>query len=286
MINDLEFSQPRKLSEALEILAGSGRIVPVAGGTNVLVNMKRAPLEADRVVDLNRLDALRAIDAANGAIHIGAGVTFAQILEWRPGGAVQGLLEPMARAFAGPLIRNLASMGGNICDASPAADVSPPLLALDARVRLESAGAGACSMPLEEFFLGPRKTARRPDELLTRIEFPRPHPGTRWFYYKLGKRRADAISIVSVAMALRVEDGKARDVRIALGAVAPVAMRARRAESILEGQELGEGTMATVAAASRDEARPIDDFRASADYRREMIEVLVRRGLRKMASWG
>ena len=132
MINDFEFIQPRDVPEALKALTEKGRIVPVAGGTNVLVDLKRAPLKADLVVDLTRLEALEPISVENDIMRLGAGVTFARLLEWRPGGAAEALMRPMCAAFAGPLIRNLATIGGNICDASPAADVSPALLALDA----------------------------------------------------------------------------------------------------------------------------------------------------------
>lgn len=283
MINDFEFAQPRAVPEALKLLAETERSLPLAGGTNVLVNMKRAPLETELVVDLSRLEELQGIAADNGKIRLGAAVTFAQLLEWRGGGAVvEGLFAPMCAAFAGPLIRNLATLGGNLCDASAAADASPPLLALDAVVELESAAEGPRALPLPEFFQGVRKTARRPGELMTGIAFARPHEKERRYYYKLGKRRADAISIVSVAMTLRLEQGKVERARIALGAVAPVAMRALEAENILQGGPLSDGAIAAAATAAAKEAQPIDDFRAGGAYRRRMVETLVRRGLNEM----
>ena len=283
MINDFEFAQPRAVPEALKLLAETERSLPLAGGTNVLVNLKRAPLETELVVDLSRLEELRGIAADNGKIRLGAGVTFAQLLEWRGGGAaVEGLFTPMCAAFAGPLIRNLATLGGNLCDASAAADASPPLLALDAVVELESAADGPRALPLPEFFQGVRKTARQPGELMTGIAFDRPHDQERRYYYKLGKRKADAISIVSVAMTLRLEQGKVEQARIALGAVAPVAMRAGAAENILRGEPLSDAAIAAAAMAAAKEARPIDDFRAGGAYRRRMVETLVKRGLTEM----
>ena len=283
MINDFKFTQPRDVPEALEALTQTDRVVPVAGGTNIMVNMKRAPLETDLVVDLTRLEELMPISEHNGAVRLGGGVTFARLLEWQPGGAIEGLMRPMCVAFAGPLIRNLATIGGNVCDASAAADISPPLLALDATVELESAAHGRRTLPLPDFFQGVRKTARRPDELLTAIEFPRPEDGERWFYYKLGKRKADAISIVSVAMTVKLAQGKVERARIALGAVAPVAMRTPEAETMLRGEPLNEMTINAVAAAAAREARPIDDFRATGAYRRLMVEALVKRGLYTIA---
>jgi carbon-monoxide dehydrogenase medium subunit len=286
MINDFDFCRPRSLTEALEAVSQEGRIIPIAGGTNVMVNMKQAPLEADMVVDLTGIEELKAIQSDKDTLKLGGAVTLASVLEWRPGGAAEGLLSPMAKAFAGPPIRNLATVGGNICDASPAADCSPPLLVLDARVKLESASRGARRLGLEDFFLGVRKTDRRPDELLTSIEFIRPRSNDRFFYYKLGKRRADAISIVSVAMLLRLESGIVEDVRIGLGAVAPIAMRARKAEAILHGERPSATVLSEAATAAAAESRPIDDFRASAAYRRSMVQTLVLRGLGEMTRLG
>ena len=283
MINDFEFARPEDVPAALAALAQNGRVVPIAGGTNVMVNLKRSPLPAKLVVDLSGLQELQSISVDNDCVRLGAGVTFARLLEWQPGGAIEGLMRPMCAAFAGPLIRNLATVGGNVCDASAAADLSPPLLALDARVELQCAAHGRRTLPLTEFFQGVRKTARRPDELLTAIEFPRPAAVERWFYYKLGKRKADAISIVSVAMALRLEQGQVTQARIALGAVAPVAMRVPAAENLLRGQALNAAVIDAAAATAATESRPIDDFRATGTYRRRMVAALVRRGLNDIA---
>lgn len=283
-MNEFDFSQAQDQEAALEMLAAQESVMPLAGGTNLLVNLKRAPLQTDLVVDLGRIDSLRTISDDGDLIRLGAGVTFAQILDWRAGGAIETLMQPMAAAFSGPLIRNLATVGGNICDASPAADVSPPLLALDAQVKLESAGKGSRTMALEDFFQGVRQTARRPDELMTSIEFSRPDASDRSFYYKLGKRKADAISIVSVAIVVRQKSDKVEHVRIALGAVAPVAMRAHKAEKELLGNELSASSISAAASAAVAEVKPIDDFRASASYRRRMVEVLVRRGLEQITA--
>ena len=283
-MNEFDFTQAQDREAALEQLAGPGSVVPLAGGTNLLVNLKRAPLDADLVVDLSRVASLNSITEDDNGVQLGCGVTFAQILEWRPGGVVETLMQPMAAAFAGPPIRNLATVGGNICDASPAADVSPPLLALDARVKLESAGNASRLLTLEEFFQGVRQTALRSDELLTSIEIPQPDSSDRAFYYKLGNRKADAIAIVSVAIVLRRESDQVQHVRIALGAVAPVAMRAHKAEAKLLGHTLSARNIAAAATAAAVEASPIDDFRASAAYRRRMVEVLVRRGLEQISA--
>lgn len=283
MINDFEFIRAGDVPEALKALAREDRVVPLAGGTNVLVYMKRAPLEADAVVDLSRVEALDSIEENGEEVQLGATVTFARIMDWAPDGPIGDLMRPMCAGFAGPLIRNRATIGGNVCDASPAADVSPVLLALDAEVRLESAANGSRRLPLTEFFHGVRKTAKRSDELLTGISFPRPGGDERAFYYKLGKRRADAISIVSVAMTVSFDGDRVASARIGLGAVAPVALRAGEAEAVLQGKALTEATIGKAAAAAAAESRPIDDFRAGGDYRRQMVETLVARGLKSIA---
>lgn len=284
MINDFEFIRAYDVPEALQALARKDRVVPVAGGTNVLVYMKRGPLAADVVVDLSRLDAIQSISEEGGRVQLGANVTFARLQEWKPGGPIQALMHPMCAGFAGPLIRNRATIGGNVCDASPAADVSPVLLALDAEVELESAANGPRRLALTEFFQGVRKTAKQRDELLTGVSFPRPGDDERTFYYKLGKRRADAISIVSVAMRVGFAGERVQSARIALGAVAPVAMRAKDAEALLRGEILTVATIGKAAAAAAAESRPIDDFRSGGGYRRQMVETLVARGLKRIAA--
>jgi CO/xanthine dehydrogenase FAD-binding subunit len=279
MINDFNFVQPDSVAEALEVLSTNDDVQALAGGTNVMVNMKRAPLKTDCLVDLSKLDELKTITEKDGCLRLGAGVTFSELLDWKPGGAIEDLMQPMCRAFAGPLIRNLATVGGNVCDASAAADLSPVLLALDASVELQSASQGTRNLDLREFVQGVRKTALRKDELLTAITFARPDNDVRCFYYKLGKRKADAISIVSLAMTIKLDEGNVSASRIALGAVAPMPIRALSAEKILEGSSLNEDTIAVAADAAITDSSPIDDFRAGGEYRRQMVGVLVKQGL-------
>ncbi len=283
MINDFTFVQPSNVEDVLQAFSGEGRIVAIAGGTNVMVNMKRAPLEADCVVDLSRVEELKGISEKDGLVRIGAGVTFAELLDWHPGGAVEGLMQPMCEAFAGPLIRNLATVGGNICDASAAADLSPVLLALDASVELRSLKNGTRELAMADFFKGVRVTTKNSDELVTAVTFRKPADEERWYYYKLGKRKADAISIVSLAMTISMDGDHVEKARIGLGAVAPVAFRAVEAEKSLTGKPLDENSIAEAAAIAEKEASPIDDFRAQAAYRRQMVTTLVSQGLESIA---
>ncbi len=178
------------------------------------------------------------------------------------------------------MIRNLATIAGNLASASPAADLAPPLLALGASVELASKSASR-AVPLDEFFLGPRKTARRADEIITALRWPLPPPNGAGAFYKLGLRQADAISLVSVSVMLGRNGDTCRQIRIALGAVAPRPSRAPRAEAVLEGQRWTDAAVTEAACVAAEECSPIDDLRASASYRRRMVRVFAERMLCK-----
>jgi carbon-monoxide dehydrogenase medium subunit len=181
-----------------------------------------------------------------------------------------------ARVFGGQMVRNAATVAGNICYASPAADLVPPLLVLDAEVTLERR-EGERTLPLSEFYLDYKRTARRPDELLTRITWPAPPSGSVDLFYKLARRKGDAITIAGIAVALGAADGKCTRARIALGAVAPIVMRALEAERMLEGETLTPSLIEAAAHQAAQAASPVDDLRASGKYRRHCVRVLTSR---------
>ena len=181
-----------------------------------------------------------------------------------------------AEAFAGFMVRNAATIGGNICCGSPSADVVPPLLSLDAEVSLASTG-GTRTLALDECFLDYKKTAMRPDELLISISWTPPEQGTVNLFHKLGRRKGDAITVTGVAITLAVQEGKCSKVRIALGSVAPTVFRAKEAEDSLRGKALTVEVIDAAAHSAADACRPIDDIRASAEYRHHTAHVLVRR---------
>jgi CO/xanthine dehydrogenase FAD-binding subunit len=236
---------------------------------------KRA--QPDVLVALQNVQALRGVARENGTLKIGASTTLAEFLK-HPLLAEHDALRQAASVFANPMIRNSATVAGNIGSASPAGDMLPPLLALDAQIELVSQN-GARTMPLDEFFLGPRKTARNLNELIFNLQLPTANRQSASAFYKLGLRQADAISLVSVAVWLQRDGDKIRDVRIALGAVAPRPMRATRAEEILRGQIYSETNLTAAARAASEECAPISDLRASAQYRKRMVNVYVRRML-------
>ena len=275
-MRDFDLLQPQNLSDALAALAqGSSAIRPLAGGTDMLVDIRAKRATPDVLMSLQNLDELRGITRENGTLQIGAATTIAEFLK-HPELTKHAALRQAAFVFANPMIRNTATIGGNIGSASPAGDMLPPLLALDAQIELVSKDETHV-MPLADFFLGPRKTARRADELISNIQLP--ISNFQSVFYKLGLRQADAISLISVAVWLERDGEKVRAVRIALGAVAPRPMRATRAEKILRGQIFSNTNLKESARVAAEECSPIDDLRASAKYRRRMIEVYTRRML-------
>ncbi len=274
---DFELVMPGSLDGALEALAAPGAPPrPLAGGTNLLVEVRAGRERPAALLAVGGLEALRGIEAGTEQVRVGAGTTVSDLLRHPEPAAIGTALLAAAGVFAGQMVRNAATVGGNLCHGSPAADLVPPLLALDAEVELASR-AGKRTVALDEFFLDYRETARRPDELLSAIRWPRPAAGAAQRFYKLARRKGDAITVTGVAVALELAEGRCRRVRIALGAVAPTVLRAREAEALLEGEEPSAARIEAAARAAAAAARPIDDVRASARYRRHAVGVLTRR---------
>lgn len=275
-----EYHQPESLSDSVALAARFGEEASfLAGGTDLMVQIERGRVAPRHVVGLHRVPGLAGIEA-NGRIALGARVTH-RAIERAPalGGALRCLIEG-AEVIGGHQVRNVATVGGNLANASPAADLVPCLLALDGMVRLVGPG-GERELPIERFLLGPNRTARRPDELLTLVSLPALPAHSSSAFLKAGRRRAMEISVVCVAARLTLDASGERclEARIALGAVAPTTVRAREAERALEGRPVGGEAFARAAAAAQEACRPIDDVRASAAFRRHLVGVLVRRAL-------
>ncbi|MFZ5915338.1 MAG: FAD binding domain-containing protein [Chloroflexota bacterium] len=274
---------PKTIDEALALLADPGGR-PIAGGTDLIPLMQAGKERPERLIDLSRLTGLRDI-RQNGQdrLCIGGLTTHAQLessaLIWQRATA----LAQAAHNVGGAQTRQRGTVGGNLVHASPAADVALALLVLEAQVTLRSRQATR-QLPLTQFLIGPGQTARRPDELLTEVSFALPAPGTGSAFVKLGKRAAMIIAVASVAALLTLEDGLIRQARLALGSVAPTVIRAPQAEALLRGRPAGEALFHEAGEMTRQEAQPIDDFRASAHYRRQMVAVLTRRTLRAALS--
>jgi aerobic carbon-monoxide dehydrogenase medium subunit len=279
-VNRFDYHQPASVEEAVGLAARfQAEGCFLAGGTDLVVQIQRGRVAPRHVIALQDVPSLAGIEV-DGDIELGASVTH-RAIERTPAfaGALRGLVEG-AQVIGGHQVRNVATVGGNLANASPAADLSPCLLVLDATVMLLGSG-GARELSLEQFFIGPNRTARRPDELLTRVRMPAPPPRSGTAFLKAGRRKAMEISVACVAARLTLDASgeRCQEARIALGAVAPTAMRAHAAERLLEGQPAGEAAFAAAARAAAAAASPIGDVRASAAFRRHLVAVLVRRAM-------
>lgn len=278
-----EYHRPARLDEALAILAEyQGQAAVLAGGTDLLVGMKHKLIKPAHLVGLEALEGLGQIEEREGTLLLGPMLT-AAALAGEP--RVQRLATALALGagvLGSPQVRNRATVGGNVCNARPAADMCVPLLALGATALLQSQ-AGSRQVPLSEFFLGPGRTVRAPGELLCGVKLPAGGPGTGSGYQKLGLRQALEIALVNVAAFVTLEDdGKTvAAARVALGAVAPTPILSPGAEAVLKGQAISEELIARAAQAAAQDARPIDDHRGSADFRRQEVLVLTRRALQQ-----
>ncbi|MGH7369105.1 MAG: FAD binding domain-containing protein [Candidatus Rokuibacteriota bacterium] len=275
-----EYHQPESLPDAIALAARFGAEASfLAGGTDLIVQIERGRIAPRHVVGLQRVPGLAGIEV-NGRIALGARVTHRSI-ERAPAlaGALRCLIEG-AEVIGGHQVRNVGTVGGNLVNASPAADLAPCLLALDGTVTLVGPG-GERELPVERFLLGPNRTARRLDELLTRVSLPALPARAATAFLKAGRRRAMEISVVCVAARLTLDASLERclEARVALGAVAPTAVRAHQAERALEGRPVGPETFRRAAEAAQEACRPIDDVRASSGFRQHLVGVLVRRAL-------
>jgi CO/xanthine dehydrogenase FAD-binding subunit len=283
LLPKFEYHEPKTLSEAGRILDEMGVEASIlAGGTDLMVNMKRGKASPKNVVSLSRIAELKQAGRDQGSLTIGACVTVADLRELEEVKAEYKGLSEAAGLLGSPLIRNLATVGGNIVTARPAADLPPPLIAYGATIGLKKE-AGERTLPLEEFFKGPGETMIEPGEILCSVVLRQPPLYSGGGYVKLGVRRALEISLVNVAafFALDGPSGPIKEARVVLGAVAPTPIRALSAEQVLMGERPDDALFEKAGEAASKDAKPIDDFRASADYRREMVKVLTGRALRE-----
>jgi carbon-monoxide dehydrogenase medium subunit len=279
-----DYRAPEDLAEALRVKAQYGADARViAGGTDLILRMRDNVLSPKLLLDLRRL-SLGTISVRAGDMCLGAYVTHAQLMASVEVGSTFPALVEACRWFAGPPIRNRGTVAGNIVNASPAADLVPPLVAYGASVVLVSA-SGERTLPLSEFFTGPGKTVMKPDEILREVVVPLPPRATAATFTKLGQRQSMAISIVNLSTRLTLAPGgRVSEARIVLGSVAPTVIRASAAEALLVGEEPSAERFEQAAKRAGSEVSPITDVRSSGNYRRRMTEVLVRRAL--TAAWG
>ena len=281
LLPKFDFHEPKTIEEACEILAEKGRDAKaLAGGTDLLVGMKRKVLSPGHLVSLGRIEELKTLASGNGVITIGSGLTASELADSAEIQKTLSALSTGAGGLGSPLIRNLATLGGNLGWARPAADLPPPLMVYGAAVVVRRK-SGERRVLLEEFFKGPGETVLHHDDLITAVEMERPKPPAGAGYIKLGVRKSLEISLVNVAAAITLDgkDGVIAAARIALGAVAPTPIRSPSAEKVLVGERPTEELFARAGKEAAKDSRPIDDFRGSAEYRRSMVAVLTKRAL-------
>ena len=283
-----QYLAPASLEQALACLQEhAGDVTILAGGTDLMPQQQagRVTLKPT-LLNIRRVAELKAIRVEDGALHIGALATITDLLDNALVRHHAPILAEAADHFASNQIRNAGTIGGNICNASPAGDTLVPLLVLDARAELASLADGRIttrSVPLAEFFTGPGKTVRAANELLTGVRIALPPEQFTARFYKFGTRPALDISTISIGVAGVLRDGVLSNVRVAFGAVAATPVRGRATEAALEGKRLDAVTIENAAAAARDEVNPIDDIRASAWYRKQLVHNMTKRILSHVA---
>ena len=276
----MEFIQPQNVKETLRALKKwGGKGLLVAGGTNVLPDLRAKKILPKALIDLSRLESLSFIEAEKGGIRIGALTSIADIAASKLLQKKAPLLCEAARHLGNPPVRNRATLGGNLAKASPAADTAVPLLALEAVVGVRGGGSRGRQIPLDQFFIAPNRNALKPDEMIADLTFPLPSPGSKMAYRKMGLRKAMAISVITLGFVLDWRKGICRRIRIGFGAVAPKPIRAYQSENILSGKEITTELLRACAREAEREVSPITDIRGGAEYRRAMAAVLLQRTL-------
>lgn len=279
-----EYHRPRTLQEAWQLKQSVAGARYVAGGTDLMVRIKNAR-RAERppaLISLRGVEELGGIDTDGDGetARIGALTPIADLLRSQLLCERYPALVAAAAKLGSPQIRNAATIGGNLCNASPCADTAPPLLVYEARVRLESE-SGTRELALEELFLGPGETPLGPDEVLTRILLDPPHPTARALFYKKGRVRMD-LAQASVAVLLVLDKDRCIKARIAAGSVAPTPVRLKPVEELLEGNELSEALLAEAQQLAARTVAPISDLRSTEEYRRQIVGVYVKRAARQL----
>lgn len=278
-MTDAAYHRPSSVNDALALKTAEPSARFIAGGTDLLVQLRKRKLAPAPLISLRGIPELSGVVADDRVIRIGGTTPLADLLRHE---LVRGELRALGHSLftlASQQIRNVGTVGGNLCNASPAADTAPPLLVLDAAVELVGQG-GTRTLPLASFLAGPGKTALQAGELLSAILVPRPPRGAQSAFLRQGRVAMD-LSLVSVAAFVSIADNRQPPtVRLAAGAVGPVPMRLPRAEAALLGRPLDAAAVVAAAEVAAEEVKPITDLRASAQYRRRLVRVLTERALR------
>ena len=269
----------KKASELLQRFGSTARLL--AGGTDLLVDLKAKRVTAEHIISISHIDELKGVSLNDESLRIGALTTITDLDEAPLVHEKYPAIVDATQSMAVRQVRNLATVGGNLASAVPCADLPPIFIALNAAVALWSP-KGERLLPLEQFFLGPRRTARGEDEILSAVEIPNPPAGFGAAYVRFGMREGNAIAVAAVGASLKLAaDGTIEEGRVVLGAVSPIPMFATEASGLLTGSPPTDELFATAAEVATAEADPISDVRGSAAFRRELIGVLATRALNK-----
>lgn len=280
LLPKFDFHQPAGLSEACQMMSEYGiKAKLLAGGTDLLVNMKHKRVSPAHLVSISKIGELKKLGKENGVIHIGSGFTVVDLIDAELINQDLSALSAGASALGSPLIRNLATIGGNIGSARPAADLPPSLMVYGAQAVLESVD-GQRKVSMKDFFKGVGLTHLHPDEVIAEFQVPVPPAGAGAGYINLGVRQCHDCNVVNVASYIELErDDTIKTARIIMGCVGPTHLPSPAAENILMGAKPDETLFKNAAQAAKNDSRPIDDFRGTAEYKRNMVEVLTFRTL-------
>jgi carbon-monoxide dehydrogenase medium subunit len=281
-MNPCDYHRPRTLAEALRLKASIPGSRYIAGGTDLLVKMRQGALRPSALISLRSIPELNGIEVGL-TTRIGALTPLADVLEHPLVRERYPLLVQAIERMANVQVRNSATFGGNLCNASPCADTAPPLLVLGASFCI-AGPQGERTLPIEEFHAGVGETRLRPGEILEEVRLERPAPNARGLFQKLGRVRVD-LSLASVALLLELEGERCAGARVAAGAVANVPLRLRRVESLLEGQRITPELARRAREIAAADVAPISDVRASEGYRRHIVGVFVERGIETLLGW-
>ena len=276
-IPKFQYHSPESLDEALSLLAELDNASPVIGGTDLMIAMRNGASAPNHVVDLNEIPELNYVKEEEGIIKIGATATHTQVTNSPLVAKVHSLVDSVSR-IGSPQIRNRGTITGNICNASPAADTALPLLVHMAEVEIQSLNSKR-TIPIADLFTGPKINSLEIGELLTEIRIPVPPAGSASSFKRIGRRKAFTLSVVSAAAYIQMEGEICTDAKVAFGSVAITPMRVPEAESLLTGSKLDEETVKAASKAVYEAVKPITDIRGTAEYRKDMCPVLMRRAI-------
>ena len=283
-MNQFKYVSPNTKEEVLKILRQEkSKACIVAGCSNILPYIRDKIISEKLLLDISGIEELNYIKKEDGNICIGSSTTISNLINSKIIREECNVLYQAAQQFADPIIRNSATIGGNLADASPAADVAPPLLVLDAVLEVESMDEKR-EISLKNFFVGPGKTVLYDNEMITSIKIKDNSINKNGCFIKLGLRQAMAISLATVALILEVEKDKVADVRIAMGSIAPTPLRLIKVEGFLKNKKINDELIEGAIEKVREEVKPIGDVRASAEYRRYVSGILFKRAFRKLAN--